>query len=617
MGGPSANLPWETLAASRTSTISTAMSKPFGILLFLSFCSTLASAALRVPNIFGDHMVIQRDQPIRVWGWAEPGANVQVRFGDRDLTVKAGGDARWSLELEALPVSTQAKSLHISSSSESITYDGILVGDVWLLGGQSNMEDVLEDIYHGDTEVASAHYPNIRLMTVPQQARNTPLEDIDRINEFNAWTNRFEEKGSWFHCTPKAVRRFSAIGYIFGRRLHQVSGVPVGLIDASWGGTTAEAWTSLATLGSFEAATPLLDEWQAKVEAYDAEASLQQRIARWERDTERRKKEGKEPNEKPTEPEQDPRTDRNHPGGSFNGMIAPYAGFSIKGAIFNQGYNNALGDARPKLYARVFQSMIEDWRKAFRNEAMPFGIVALTAGGEPQSDDNFEQRMVDAAPFIREAQAKAWQALEHVGFAPAYDQQVPWYHPHKKFELGERMARWALFNYYGQDQLGWQPARCTKSEIQGDCIILSFDRNVRVHDGRPFEGFAIAGKDRHFYPAKAEFLIVGKDQNNRDKRDESTLVVSHLLVRTPVAVRYAWARNPKGNAVNSRHHERTIPIVSFRTDTWDWPEAPFAKDQSEHRRKINELRKQAREWTNERQIAEAKAFLESAAARAN
>ena len=197
-------------------------------------------------------------------------------------------------------------------------------------------------------------------------------------------------------------------------------------------------------------------------------------IENWERASERRRKEGKEPHPKPTEPEQDPATDRNHPGGSYNGVLAPFTNFNIRGAIFNQGYNNALGDARPKLYARVFKAMIADWRRAFRNEALPFGIVALTAGGEPQTTENFEQRMVDAGPYIREAQAKAWQALDNVGFAPAHDQQVPWYHPHKKFELGERIARWALHECYGQKQLGWQPAICQDSKIEGDLCDLKF-----------------------------------------------------------------------------------------------------------------------------------------------
>ena len=571
------------------------------------------SADLTVPNTFGDSMVIQRDAPIHVRGTARPGANVRVILGPRDLTVRAGEDGRWSLDLEALPASAQAKSLLVRSEQESVEYDGIVVGDVWLLGGQSNMEDVLEDIYHGDTEVASANFPLIRLMTIPAKATPRPQSDMARINEYNSWTRRYEMKGSWTRCTPKAVRRFSAIGYVFGRRLHMVSGVPIGLIDASVGGTTVEAWTSRGKLEATPGTRGLLEEWDSKVAAYDAEASLKARIERWEKDTERRKSRGEKPNPRPTQPDPDPAGDRNNPGASYNAMIAPLAGFRIAGAIFNQGYNNALGNSRPRLYAQTLKAMIEDWRAAFRDEEMPFGIVGLTAGGEPQTHENFEIRMVDAGPFIREAQHRAALELEGVCFMPAYDQQVPWYHPHKKLELGERIARWALNTRYGQHRIGWKPVECIGHEVHDGRIVLRFDRAVRVHDGRPFEGFAIAGEDRHFVPAKAEFVVVGHDQHKRPRHDEKRLVVSSPLVPKPVAVRYAWARNPIGNAVNSEHHQRIIPIPSFRTDDWNWPEAPFKNAggdaERRHRQAIRELRETARAAVRKRRILEAKETL--------
>ena len=144
----------------------------------------------------------------------------------------------------------------------------------------------------------------------------------------------------------------------------------------------------------------------------------------------------------------------------------------------------------------------------------------------------------------------------------------------------------------------------------GDSIELQFDRNVRVHDGRPFRGFAIAGEDRHFFPAEATFVVVGKSDRGQDKKDESRLKVSHPLVKKPVAVRYAWARNPIGNAVNSRHHERTIPIVSFRTDDWDWPDCPFG-DANEHRQMVNKMRAAARGQAKARLIDEARLLLKT------
>ena len=584
-------------------------------LLLLTFAplSCLLGAELSVAHFFGDHMVIQRDKPIRIWGTAQPGENVRVRFSIRDLTVKADAQGHWRMELEALPVSSQGKALVIRSGDATITYDNILVGDVWICGGQSNMEDEISYVYHGDMEVSSANHPMIRLMTVPQQASPVPFTDMARINEFNSWTRRHEKKGSWSQCSPKAVERFSAIGYIFGKRLHLVSGVPIGLIDNSWGGTTIEAWTSRSTLKKIPAALGLLDEWDRKIASYDAAASLQARIQNWEKDSARREARGEKPNPKPTEPDQDPASDRNNPGASFNGMLASFSEANIKGAIFNQGYNNALGNARPRLYASVMQAMIENWRETFRDDAMPFGIIGLTPGGQPQTHDNYEIRMVDAAPFIREGQFKAAQALTHVCFMPAYDQQVPFYHPHKKVLHGERMARWALATQYGQTQLKWNPTTLEQAEINEDHVILSFNGMVRVHDGRPFEGFAVAGKDRHFVPARAEFVVKGKDDRGREQKDERKLKVWSPLVPEPVAVRYAWARNPLGNAVNSGHHERIIPIPSFRTDNWDWPEAPFESDREEtrnaHREAISVMRRKAREWSEFRPVREARMLL--------
>ena len=585
----------------------------FLLLLTLAPLPCLLGAELTVAHFFGDHMVIQRDKPIRIWGTSQPGENVRVRFSIRDLTVKADAQGNWQMELEALPVSSQGKALVIQSGDTTITYDNILVGDVWICGGQSNMEDEISYVYHGDMEVSSANHPMIRLMTVPQQASPVPFKDMARINEFNSWTRRHEKKGSWSQCSPKAVERFSAIGYIFGKRLHLVSGVPIGLIDNSWGGTTIEAWTSRSTLKKIPAALGLLDEWDRKIASYDAAASLQARIQNWEKDSARREARGEKPNPKPTEPDQDPASDRNNPGASFNGMLASFSEANIKGAIFNQGYNNALGNARPRLYASVMQAMIENWRETFRDDAMPFGIIGLTPGGQPQTHDNYEIRMVDAAPFIREGQFKAAQALTHVCFMPAYDQQVPFYHPHKKVLHGERMARWALATQYGQTQLNWNPTTLEQAEINEDHVILSFNGMVRVHDGRPFEGFAVAGKDRHFVPARAEFVVKGKDDRGREQKDERKLKVWSPLVPEPVAVRYAWARNPLGNAVNSGHHERIIPIPSFRTDNWDWPEAPFESDREEtrnaHREAISVMRRKAREWSEFRPVREARMLL--------
>ena len=258
--------------------------------------------------------------------------------------------------------------------------------------------------------------------------------------------------------------------------------------------------------------------------------------------------------------------------------------------------------------------MIRDWRRTFQDENMPFGVVGLTAGGTPQTLENFELAMVDAGAFIREGQFRAARELPNVGFVCAYDQQVNWYHPFKKVQLGERIARWALATQYGLS-IGWQPATCISVEKADGRIVLTFDRALDTHDGRPIEGFAIASHDRHFFPARAEYLVVGKDDQGRDRVDHQKLEVSSEFVPDPVAVRYAWARNPLGNLVNREHFERVIPVPSFRTDTWDWPEAPFVDNRSpeaiEHRAQLNRMRKQAGDWIRERLIRQAEAVVEA------
>ncbi|NQU25487.1 MAG: hypothetical protein HQ567_29740 [Candidatus Nealsonbacteria bacterium] len=579
--------------------------------LLVAFCLLdCVQAEVRVHHVFDNNMVVQREKPVRVWGWADAGEAVTVQFAGQTKAAAAGADRTWSVDLDPLEACDEGRVLTVKGKANTVKYENVLVGDVWVLGGQSNMEDTISYVYHGDVEVASANLPAIRLLTIPVGATPKPQTDFPRIDEFNAWTNQTEKKGSWAVCSPETVHRFSAIGYVFGRRLHLAGKVPIGLIDASVGGTTAEAWTTRATLAAMSEAAPLLAEWDERIAAWDPKKDLQGRIERWEKETEKRKAEGRELQPKPDDLRPGPAFDRNNPGASYNGMIAPFAGFSVTGAIFNQGYNNALGDARPSLYAKTFQAMIRDWRGAFRDENMPFGIVELTAGGAPQTLENFELRMLDAAPFVREAQFKAYRELPHVGFACAYDQQVPWYHPHKKVQLGERIARWALATRYDVE-LGWEPAICTDAKSEGDRMVLTFDRVVQTHDGRPIAGFAVAGEDKQFVPARVRYAVVGKDDRGRDREDRKILEVYSELVEQPVAVRYAWARNPLGNLVNGQHHERILPVPSFRTDNWNWPEAGFGPDaRGESGRVRGEMRKQAEEHNRQRRLRAAKLLVE-------
>jgi sialate O-acetylesterase len=565
-------------------------------------------AQVRSAKIFDNNMVLQRDKPVKIWGNAAPQEKVKVAFRGQIKSATCDQKGEWSVQLDPMQANSTPAVMKISGRSNALEFTNVLVGDVWLLGGQSNMEFDLARIFHGDVEIASANFPNIRLMTIPSSADKAPVKDFERINEYDSWYERYDKKGYWFICSPQTVPTFSGIGYIFGRRLFMASQVPIGLIDVSLGGTTVEAWLSPATLAAMPENSFLLKQWHDKVQAYDPEANLRTQIANWRKDSASSIQEGRELTPRPAQPSPGPLFDRNFPGSSFTGMISVIAGLTIKGFIFHQGYNNALDDSRPKQYALNFKALISDWRKAFNDADLPFGILEFSAGGEPQTPDNFEMRMIDPSPFIREGQLQAFKDVPNTGFVCSYDQQVNWYHPQKKVEAGERMARWALSTQYGFE-LDWQPALCIGIERLKDRIIVKFDKEVKSSDDRPIEGFAIANSDRHFYPSRACYL---KTQNEKGELVENRqmIVVMNKLVADPLEVRYAWARNPLGNLVSNDN--RIIPVPLFRTDNWDFPEAPYPTDEYNlHRTKLKTLRKQAEEMNKLRILQEAEIVLKN------
>jgi sialate O-acetylesterase len=533
--------------------------KKLTLLLVTIICSFIAiQAQLSVHHLFQSDMVLQRDKPITVWGWGDAGKTVKLEFAGQSVETLVDADGNWLLELTPLAVCSEGKMFTLTCEEEALIFQNVLVGDVWLLTGQSNMEFDLARIHHGDEEIVSANFPKIRLLTIPANASPDPQTNFEKLNEWDGWYERHDIKGFWLVCSPQTVPTFSGIGYVFGRRIHMASQVPIGLIDVSWGGTTIEGFTSRGQLMKYEGNQGLIDLWDNRIAQDPAKAS-----------------------------------DRNNPGAAFNGMMKCIEGAALKGIIWHQGYNNALGDSRPKLYTKNLQLMVQEWRQVFNDENLPFGIIELSAGGEGQTLENFTKTMADAGTYIREAQLQAYKDMEHIGFVAAYDEQVNWYHPQKKTELAERMARWALATQYGYD-FGWKPALPVSVDIQGNTLVIAFDKEVITPDGRPIEGMALAGKDQKFYPAQADYFVSGKDDKGRDILDRSKVVVTCSKVKKPVACRYAWARNPLGNLVHAALPERVLAVPSFRTDDWDWPEAPFVEGNSEefkaHRLKLQEIR---------------------------
>ncbi len=547
------------------------------LLVSISLISLALQAQVRPAHIFDNNMVLQRDKPVRIWGSASPQEKVKIEFGGQVKSVVADKQGQWVLHLDPMAANSQGAEMKVSGKASSVLFTNVLVGDVWVLGGQSNMEFDLARIFHGDVEILSAHFPNIRLMTIPSSANLEPQKDFERINEYDGWYERYDKKGFWFICTPETVPTFSGLGYIFGRRLFMASQVPIGMIDVSVGGTTVEAWLKPETLAAMPENSALLKQWNDKVAAY-----------------------------KPTEKSTSPAYDRNFPGSSYTGMVSVFAGLTVKGIVFHQGYNNALEDSRPKQYALNFKTLINDWRSTFNDKDLPFGIIEFSAGGEPQTRENYELRMLDPAPYIREGQYNAFLDIPNTGYVCSYDQQVNWYHPQKKVEAGERMARWALSTLYGFE-LGWEPARCTNIERLGDKIVVTFNKEVKTSDDRPIEGFCIAGNDRHFFPAKAVYVKT-PDDKGKLVDDKKRIEVSNPLTADPIEVRYAWARNPLANLVNTENS--IIPVPLFRSDNWDYPEGPYLPDEyAAHRASMKTLRKQAEEMARLRIIREAELKL--------
>ncbi len=580
--------------------------KVITILFFFLLLGSLYSQ-VRPHHIFDNNMVLQRDQPVKIWGWSNPSEQIKIEFGGQVKSTNANQQGEWFTYLDPMIANAKPQNMKVSGKVDSVVFTNVLVGDIWVLGGQSNMEMDLSRIFHGDAEVLSAHYPSIRLMTIPSSAGKMPKKDFERINEYDSWNDRYDKKGYWFACSPSTVATFSGLGYVFGRRIHMVSQIPIGLIDASLGGTTVEAWLSPSTLNKMPENKALVKQWNDKEAAYDPVEDLKTKITNWEKRSLVLKSQGLEPAPKPVEPSVRPSLDRNFPGSSYTGMVAIIGGLSVKGVVFHQGYNNALGDSRPALYAANFKALIHDWRALFGNKNLPFGIMELSAGGEPQTLDNYELRMLDPAPYIREGQFNAFRDISNTGFVAAYDQQVNWYHPQKKAEVGERMARWALSTQYGF-KLGWEPAICKSIERLKDRIIVTFNKEVKSSDDRPLEGFSIAGPDQHFYPAKAEYV---KTENEKGQKvnDKKRVVVWNDLVVDPVELRYAWARNPLANLVSDG--DRIIPVPLFRTDHWEYPDAPYLPDEVEaFRQQQKLLQRKAEEMARIRIIKEAEKLLQ-------
>jgi len=503
-------------------------SNVFVISLVLLLVNAVAVIAdVKLPAVISGNMVLQRGKKIPIWGWAELGEKVSVKgswqlFG---TSTKAKDNGKWTVKIQ--PPKAGGPYEIVLKGNNTITLKNILVGEVWVCSGQSNMAMSVRSSANAEQEIAEADYPNIRLFTVERKVAEQPQTDC---------------AGSWTSCSPETIPDFSAAAYYFGRELHKELSVPIGLIHTSWGGTPAEAWTRREMLEKDEDFAPILKRYDDAIAKYpQAKKKYEEDVEKWKEAVKKAKAEGKKAPRRPSRPfgPWSPHS----PAGLYNAMIAPLIPYGIGGAIWYQGESNA---GRAYQYRQLFPAMIKNWRNDWGQGDFPFLFVQLA---------NFmavDPEPVDSAwAELREAQLMTL-ALANTGMAVIIDVgEADNIHPKNKQDVGKRLALWALGKSYGKKLEYCGPIyKSMKVErrliVRGEkrsseCIIRLFFEHVggglAAGGGGPLKGFAVAGADRKFVWADA-------------KIDGNTVVVSSNKVSEPVAVRYGWANNPLCNLYN-------------------------------------------------------------------
>ncbi|MGY8769473.1 MAG: hypothetical protein ACKVH8_13725 [Pirellulales bacterium] len=541
---------------------------------------------LCVSNTFQTNMVLQRDKPIHVWGWADPKEQVTVTFSDVQASATAGKDRAWKMTLPAVSANSMPQQMIIKGKSNTLVLDNILVGDVWVLGGQSNMEFELAKVENGNLEIISANYPQIRILTIPYGQGPELKQGFARLHEWSGWFGRHLRKGDWDICTPETARELSAIGYVFARRIHKASNVPIGVIDASRGGTTVETWTPLSVLRAMdsEPTKAKLAHFDSTTAEWDSQADLENRIAQHLQWIEKQTKEGKPiPDDKklaPSDLRPGPIGNHNYPGHCYAGMISPIAGLSVKGAIFHQGYNNAFeGSVGVDMYNDIFPELIKSWRIAFNDPDMPFGILSLCTDGYPQTREDYCEKMFNTGIEIRAAQYHTFLDFynagdKNIGFVSTYDLRRRWYHPQLKIPAGERIARWALATEYAFDRdVQWKPPILVGMDRLDGALLLKLDIDVSDPEDGAILGFAIASENREFHPANVAYAEKGKNDRGQIQYDRKQLILTSPMVPVPTHFRYAWGRNPLANLQATGNKD--LPFATQRSDNWKIEEVPL------------------------------------------
>lgn len=553
------------------------------------FCTYSADADVRMPRIFGDHMVLQQDTQLSVWGWADPGEKVVVTLAGKKGKTVTGPDGTWKVCLKPVKTKSKGQTLTIKGKN-TIVYKDVLVGDVWVASGQSNMEwGIKRKDYDNDVN-ASADFL-LRLFFLPKNTALDPLSDIQIPED----TQNPEWAAKWVLCTPEALRKingqgFASAAYYFARDIRKANGRPLGIIQSAWGGTRAEAWTSLSALKAEPKLKRYVDLYERNVRINpEVVANYKQRkaeydiaIKKWNntvgKEWDRAQKEWalqvkeaqaaglpapekpKPSSPRPSDPPK-PNGGNNGPSNLFNAMISPLIPLSIKGVIWYQGEFNSGGSG--KEYATLFPCMITDWRQKWGIGDFPFIYVQLPNFGPVDQKPSEEGQ---GWRWVREGQLKAL-ALPNTAMAVTIDIGDPFdLHPIDKYDVGHRLALAARNLAYGEKIVASGPLYESMT-IEGNKAIINFSNcgsglTIASSPYTPkgenpklatrLSGFCIAGEDHKFVWADAVI-------------DGNQVIVSSPQVPRPVAVRYGFSNSPVCNLYN----KELLPASPFRTDNWE------------------------------------------------
>ena len=465
-------------------------------------------ADIQMPSVFSDHMVLQRDCPIQIWGWATDGERVRVRFAGQERVTYAY-DNRWRVVLDPLEASAQAREIVVEGFNR-VTIEDVLVGEVWLASGQSNMRLPVSSTNHSRESLALADRPELRLFLTEERCADRPLDDVE---------------GSWAVASAESVAPFSAVAFHFALEILASEGVPVGVVESVVGGTRAVNWTSAEVLARNPDARGHYDYYRELLRAYP------DKIDAWRKASEA----GETDERMPTTPH------RRRPAGYFNAMINGLVGYPIRGVIWYQGETDTWNAEE---YERMFPDLITDWRNRWGQGDVPFLYVQLPGfNGKPGVDENY--------PFLREIQRLLEPALPNLGMAVTIDQgEEQDIHPKEKREVARRLALLARRDVFGESVVarGPQPAHV---ELSGSKVLVRFSHvgDGLVVRGDQIEGFSVSGEDGVFFPAQAD--LAG-----------NMVTVSSDSVPRPVFVRYGFRGFPPCSLFNSEG----LPAVPFRTD---------------------------------------------------